>query len=855
MNPFIGPENDYLPLLDEPGVLDLPSVSVVIPVYNRVELLQRALAALSLQNYEGTWDVIVADDGSDEDVAAAVSDVANRTNLQVQVVHQSRDGYGAGRARNLGAKSSRSQVLVFIDADCMPQDDFVAQHAQWHQRATNLVIIGSRHHVDTTDVSVDSILARGTTFEAASGSRDFRDTFHRRTTQLRHGDEAFRSLVSSNFSVRKTTFENVGGFDETFKRWGGEDTELGWRLSEAGAFIIPDDDAVMFHQTQIDGEEGWREQARQENDAQIASRIPHRFYRKPVPGRIWVRPKVTWIIHSISQARIEFVWAALSRQNQTDYDTIWVGPRSELAAFLEGNQADPRVSHADTLSQALAQARGQYIATLHSWATPDHRLAARMIRRFDSRPQLGLASVGYQLPTENGPAAFANATDAESVSSAWTSEDLPPFTWGRRRDWSKALLPGQTPAQAFRSDLAWSNRIHIAEPLIALPGEEPSESAEADYPAYQSDRSKLVETIRSRPATAAPALAKFVKSRVTGSPFQSVPAGVSAPASEGPKKPHIRYVGWVGKENFGDEVMFNAVTELMSWGDMHTSGDPQGLLLLGGGTLINRKVYLNWLQTKDSPRIERAVFGTGVANPSFWGITESTAEWLDFLSTCAYVGVRGPMSAQILTDWGMKNAPEIVGDSALLVERPSATGPTQPGLVTICPARTNGELWGDSDEEVFSSLADLTRRLIAEGRDVRFLSCFPADDRPIFEIMRAAGYADLPYVPAYTQPDLAIQLLAESSLVVSERLHGAVLAAACGTPFVGLEYRPKLRDFAMSVSMEDYVLATNDLGGLHEMVTNLESAPAQVIDTMSTMVATYRQRLTAAADTIHKAMQ
>ncbi len=117
----------------------------------------------------------------------------------------------------------------------------------------------------------------------------------------------------------------------------------------------------------------------------------------------------------------------------------------------------------------------------------------------------------------------------------------------------------------------------------------------------------------------------------------------------------------------------------MDWGDFTTTGDPTGLLLLGGGTLINRKVYLDWLQTKDSPRIERAVFGTGVANPSFWGLTEPAEQWVDFLSTCAYVGVRGPTSAQILTDWGLKTDLEIVGDPALLVERPDDAGPTDTG--------------------------------------------------------------------------------------------------------------------------------------------------------------------------------
>lgn len=854
MHPFTGPENDYEPLLTAEGSAPLPAVSVVIPVYNRAELLQRTLAALTSQDYQGSWEVVVADDGSEEDIAAAVVEVTAQTDLKVSVVHQTHDGYGAGRARNLGASHASGSVIVFLDADCMPRSDLVSRHAGWHTRATNLVVIGARHHVDTSRVTVTSLFTDGNPFDAeTSPSEDFRLTFYRRSTRLRYGDEAFRALVSSNFSVRKDLFLSVGGFDESFNRWGGEDTELGWRLSEAGAFVIPDESAVMFHQTQIDGEDGWRDEARQQNDAQISNRIPHRFYRKSIEGHIYVRPKLTWIISPVIDARIESLWGRIRAQNFTDFETIWVGDSSALGQFAAANEADPRIKTAATLLEALQMAAGQYVATLHGWATPDHRLAARMVRRFDSRPRLGSGSVGYQLPGPDGPLAYKNDADVSSIDAAWGGDGLPVFTWVRTREWAKALLADDEPTAAFARLRGWGETVHVAEPLVALPSGSPVDGLSNDYPAYESDRSKLVADLRDRPATVLPTLGRFAKARVTRTPYQTPPKATKLPTNDRAGRPQIRYVGWVGKENFGDEIMLNATAGLMDWGDVTTAGDPTDLLLLGGGTLINRKVYLNWLQTKDSPRVERAVFGTGIANPSFWGVTEPIAEWVAFLSTCAYVGVRGPVSAEILADWGMKAPFEIVGDPALLVERPDDAEPTRPDLITISPARANGELWGESDETVFTALADLTSRLVANGKEVRFLSCFPGDDRPIFEIMRAAGHPGLPYLAAYADEAGAVKLLAESSLVVSERLHGAVLAAATGTAFVSLEYRPKLRDFARSVDMEDYVLATNDLGNLYDMVMHLDATKETATPAMDRAVGTYRIRLRAAAETIRQA--
>lgn len=852
---YVAPDNDYRSIMSTPEPEPTMSVSVVMPVYNRVELMARTVAGLISQTYpRHLWDVIVGDDGSDEDVEGALAPL--RDLLPITVVRQEHDGYGAGQARNLGALASTADLLVFIDADCLPDPNLIARHAAWHHKADNLVTIGSRTGVDTTGISVDVLVADGVPFSPAmAGSDDFRRTFYRRTTNLRSGDEAFRSLISSNFAIRKTFFDAVGGFDAGFHRWGGEDTELGWRLSEAGAFFVPEDGAAVFHQLQIDGEEGWRQASRIENNAEIVTRIPHRFYRKPVAGRIFLRPKISWIIAPVIDGRIENLWSTLGHQSLTDHETIWVGESAALTEFDEANQADPRVRTAATLEKALEMARGQYVATLTGWATPDRRLGARFARRLDSRPKISVATVGYQTPGSAGPIAWTNQSDIAAIDAAWTRDGFPPFTFIRRREWSKGLLVEAHPVAALAALRTWTQSVSLPDGLIALPSVEPTEALPLDYQAYQSDRSKLLEELRSHPTRAVPLLGRFARAKVGHRSFQAPPkAAPTTPSRDQPDRPHIRYVGWVGQENFGDEIMLNAVADLVNWGDVHTSGEPAGLLLLGGGTLINRGFYLERLQSKDSPRIERAVLGTGVANPSFWGITEPTDQWLDFLSTCVYVGVRGPMSAEILTDWGMKTAPEIVGDPALLLTRPIDANPTDEAVITISPARTNGELWGGDDESVFAALSDLTAQLVSDGHDVRFLSCFPADDRAIFQIMRSSGHPNLPYHAAYADPAGATRLLAESALVISERLHGAVVAAACGTPFIGLEYRPKVRDFAKSVDMEEFVLATNDLGGLGDLVSHLKSNSVGARQNMDRAVAIFRERLTTAGETIQKAM-
>ncbi len=89
--------------------------------------------------------------------------------------------------------------------------------------------------------------------------------------------------------------------------------------------------------------------------------------------------------------------------------------------------------------------------------------------------------------------------------------------------------------------------------------------------------------------------------------------------------------------------------------------------------------------------------------------------------------------------------------------------------------------------------------------------------------------------------------------MVGERLHACVLAAAAGRPFVSIEYRPKLRDFADSVGMGEYLVRTDEIssGRLTELVGHLAAAP----EPMLSAVGSYRQLLKAASKTIEDAVK
>ncbi|HEX6946843.1 MAG TPA: glycosyltransferase [Acidimicrobiia bacterium] len=786
--------------------------AVVIPVYNRITVLERTLAALETQDHDDLV-VVVADDGSDEDIAGLVDRWSPR--FQKVYVRQEHDGFGAARARNLGARSVEADVVVFLDSDGITPADYVSRHVSHHVAHPRAVVIGRRVHL--IGAELDPIeLARGIdlTRLPQEPRGDFRTILARRTSRLRRTDEGYRAFVSSNVSMRMSLFEETGGFDERFRWWGSEDTEFGWRLWQAGTEFIDDPSNVIYHQLDADTSEGaeGRQRARELNRGLLSSLIPHRFYRKGVPNPAPEVPKFTILVHDVPQGSPPEIWAALEEQTEPDFEVVYLADGRDHDPFAGAASGERRIRFQPDPVKAIEESRAEFLVFIGGHAAPRNSLLQNVRVRLERRPATPALTFGITTP--GGP--HGRPSDLAHLTEAWEYR-LPTALAVRRRPLIQALAAGRQLDEALDELAAQAQ--HTRQPLISLPA---------------NSRANRPESFAYTTTRVAPRARSIEEAR-----------------EEAVERPGIRYVGWVGKDNLGDEAMLQAVTRIMPWGEVSTRGEATDLLLLGGGTLINRNQYLGWLAERDSPRIERAVFGTGVASPSYWGITEDIEEWKRWLDTCCYVGVRGPRSAQTLTDWGYTGEVEICGDPALALRRPDIG--VEEGSVLIAPVWTGGELWGESDQKVCEELAAATAAFLSEGRKVTLLSCHPTDDRPILMIREMAG-PGTHYFCGYEDVDESMRAIASAAVVIGERLHACVLAAAAGRPFVALEYRPKVRDFAASVEMEGFVLRTDEVDGPRLVAVTLEAERAD-LTRMNKSVEGYRSLLERASRLIHSAVQ
>jgi glycosyltransferase involved in cell wall biosynthesis len=195
-------------------------MSVIIPVRNGAATIGDQLSALAEQSLTGTWEVIIADDGStDATIAVARSFADKLPSLQIVTV----EGRGIPAGRNTGVSASTGRLLAFLDDD----DRVAAGYLQ-----------------AMLDASEDADLLAGRLNEIRPlGDPQF---IPNDALPILHGFLPF--AMGCMLTVTREAFESVGGFDSAFGPTGAEDVDFSWRVQLAGfraAFV--EDALIHYH--------------------------------------------------------------------------------------------------------------------------------------------------------------------------------------------------------------------------------------------------------------------------------------------------------------------------------------------------------------------------------------------------------------------------------------------------------------------------------------------------------------------------------------------------------------------------------------------------------------------------------
>ena len=218
----------------EKGLQSMEYISVVIPTYNRREVLVRTLNAFADQDIQVKYEIIVCDDGSSDATADTVRLMMRESSFELRYLHHERDGWRLAATRNMGIAAAKGSLIVFLDDDIIPSPSYLSAHYEAHHRPRS-VTVGYNYALLYNK-------ERGCTMLGL----DVRD---REFAAFPHLARPPWSLMyGGNFSVEHALLDEVGHFDERFQGWGVEDGELAYRLSRAGASFVLEKKASGWHQ-------------------------------------------------------------------------------------------------------------------------------------------------------------------------------------------------------------------------------------------------------------------------------------------------------------------------------------------------------------------------------------------------------------------------------------------------------------------------------------------------------------------------------------------------------------------------------------------------------------------------------
>ena len=193
----------------------MPDASVVIATHNRVRELADCLAALTSQSKPEQFEVIVVDNGSQDQTQEVIAAHASDRVRGLFVSDPNR-----AKARNAGIAHARGRIIIFCDDDTVAPNNFVAEHLR-------------AHHANPRPSVVSGPII------------NVPDKDHLVAPSARHYSRAF--FCTCNVSVAKTDLEAVGGFDERYDLYGWEDTDLGLRLRSRGLARVFAWPAYIYH--------------------------------------------------------------------------------------------------------------------------------------------------------------------------------------------------------------------------------------------------------------------------------------------------------------------------------------------------------------------------------------------------------------------------------------------------------------------------------------------------------------------------------------------------------------------------------------------------------------------------------
>lgn len=200
-----------------------PFISIVIPVWNSPQSIAKCLRAIGGQTYSrNQFEVLVVDNGSFDATREVVESFPFVTLLLEPIA-------GAYRARNLGLKKAKGDLVAFTDSDCVPDRDWLAS-----------AVRAAKQHPDAGVLAGNIQLVRASAGNDACEKYEMLFSFNQARNVAKYG-----VCTTANWVSRRDLLLELGGFDSALKS--GGDSKFSRQIGAAGYPIVYVPDMLVQH--------------------------------------------------------------------------------------------------------------------------------------------------------------------------------------------------------------------------------------------------------------------------------------------------------------------------------------------------------------------------------------------------------------------------------------------------------------------------------------------------------------------------------------------------------------------------------------------------------------------------------
>jgi len=201
--------------------MKISTVTVILCVYNGENYIKKCLESLFAQTYQN-MDILIVDDGSCDKTPEILKSFSKNSKIRI---YQNEKNLGLMVSRNIGAATSRAEIIVYTDVDCVAPPDWIEKLVKPFATFNDVVIVGGKIN-DPKPSNYWELVGKGIYF-------------------LSNKSEYFHKVIGCNMALKRDFVLN-NKFDETLKNYGDE-TNLCFHALKQGNKIFYEDSAELVH--------------------------------------------------------------------------------------------------------------------------------------------------------------------------------------------------------------------------------------------------------------------------------------------------------------------------------------------------------------------------------------------------------------------------------------------------------------------------------------------------------------------------------------------------------------------------------------------------------------------------------